>query len=324
MMTSPLLQVNNLETRFITNDGVVKAVNGISYHINAGETLGIVGESGSGKSAGVLSILRLISDNSGGITGGEIWFENQDLLKLNKSALRKIRGKDISIIFQDPMTCLNPVLTIGKQITEAIQLHCGATKLEAEKQAIALLEKVGISPAKRRLGSYPHQLSGGMRQRVMMAIALACHPKLLIADEPTTALDVTVQAQVIEMIQQLQNEMGMAVIWITHDLALLARFADRILVMYAGQIVEEAPVNQLYKHPRHPYTMGLLKSLPRPDCDMGETLAAIPGTPPDLINYPQGCPFAPRCQYAIDRCFQEDPVLELVATHHQVACWVKP
>ncbi|WP_035758763.1 ABC transporter ATP-binding protein [Limnospira platensis] len=324
MMTSPLLQVNNLETRFITNDGVVKAVNGISYHINPGETLGIVGESGSGKSAGVLSILRLISANSGGITGGEIWFENQDLLKLNKSALRKIRGNHISMIFQDPMTCLNPVLTIGKQITEAIQLHGGATKLEAEKQAIALLEKVGISPAKRRLGSYPHQLSGGMRQRVMMAIALACHPKLLIADEPTTALDVTVQAQVIEMIQQLQNEMGMAVIWITHDLALLARFADRILVMYAGQIVEEAPVNQLYKHPRHPYTMGLLKSLPRPDCDMGETLAAIPGTPPDLINYPQGCPFAPRCQYAIDRCFQEDPVLELVATHHQVACWVKP
>ncbi|UWU50786.1 oligopeptide transport system ATP-binding protein [Limnospira platensis C1] len=323
-MTSPLLQVNNLETRFITNDGVVKAVNGISYHINPGETLGIVGESGSGKSAGVLSILRLISANSGGITGGEIWFENQDLLKLNKSALRKIRGNHISMIFQDPMTCLNPVLTIGKQITEAIQLHGGATKLEAEKQAIALLEKVGISPAKRRLGSYPHQLSGGMRQRVMMAIALACHPKLLIADEPTTALDVTVQAQVIEMIQQLQNEMGMAVIWITHDLALLARFADRILVMYAGQIVEEAPVNQLYKHPRHPYTMGLLKSLPRPDCDMGETLAAIPGTPPDLINYPQGCPFAPRCQYAIDRCFQEDPVLELVATHHQVACWVKP
>lgn len=318
-----LLQVKNLQTHFITTDGIVKAVNGISYNINPGETIGIVGESGSGKSAGVLSILRLIASPPGQICGGEVWFENQDLLKLKKPALRKIRGNKISMIFQDPMTSLNPVLTIGKQITEAIQLHLGLSKLQAEQKAIALLEKVGISSAQQRLSSYPHQFSGGMRQRVIIAMALGCNPQLLIADEPTTSLDVTVQAQVIDIVKQLQNEMGMAVIWITHDLALLAGLADRILVMYAGQIVEQAPVHQLYNHPQHPYTIGLLASLPRCDRDMGETLPAIEGTPPDLTNYPKGCPFAPRCQYAIDHCFQEDPVLELVGSGHQVACWVK-
>jgi len=321
---SPLLQVRNLETRFVTADGVVRAVNGISYDINPGEAVGIVGESGSGKSVGVLSILRLIPSPPGEISGGEIRFENRDLLKCDRATLRQIRGNKISLIFQDPMTSLNPVLTVGKQITESIQLHLGLTQTEAEKRAIALLEKVGISDAKRRLGSYPHQFSGGMRQRVMIAIGLACDPQLLIADEPTTALDVTVQAQVVDLIKELRKEIGMAVIWITHDLALLAGLSDRILVMYAGQIVEEAPVSQLYNTPRHPYTIGLLESLPRPDRDLGETLPAIEGIPPDLTDYPKGCPFAPRCRYAIDRCFEEDPDLEVVGTGHKVACWVKP
>ncbi len=321
---SPLLQVRNLETHFLTDDGVVHAVNRISYEINPGETVGIVGESGSGKSISVLSILRLIPSPPGKIIAGEIDFKGTDLLKLNFQEMRQIRGNKISIIFQDPMTSLNPVLTIKQQIIESIQLHLGLSKDQAINRSIELLQQVGIPDAQQRLGYYPHQFSGGMRQRIMIAMGLACHPQLLIADEPTTALDVTIQAQVVELVKRLRNELGMAIIWITHDLALLAGLADRIFVMYAGQIVEQAEVNQLYKNPRHPYTIGLLKSLPRLDSDPSEKLQAIEGLPPDLIHYPKGCPFAPRCHFALDHCFEEDPQLELVESGHQVACWVKP
>lgn len=321
---SPLLEVQNLETRFFTPDGVVCAVNGISYTVNAGETLGIVGESGSGKSISVLSILRLIPSPPGKITGGKVLFEGEDLLTISSKKLRQIRGNQISMIFQDPMTSLNPVLTIEKQITESIQFHLSLSQEEAKSRAIQLLKKVGISDAENRIRNYPYQFSGGMRQRVMIAMGLACQPKLLIADEPTTALDVTVQAQVIELVKALKQELGMAVIWITHDLALLAGLADRILVLYAGQIVEQASLYQLYKNPRHPYTIGLLESLPRLAGEIPEKLPTIEGVPPDLIDYPKGCPFAPRCRFALEHCFEEDPALEVVETGHQVACWVKP
>ncbi|MEB3280649.1 MAG: ABC transporter ATP-binding protein [Lyngbya sp.] len=321
---SPLLEVQNLETRFFTPDGIVCAVNGISYQVNSGETVGIVGESGSGKSISVLSILRLITSPPGKITGGKVLFEGEDLLTLSSEKLRQIRGNKISMIFQDPMTSLNPVLTIEKQITESIQLHLGLNKQESKSRAIQLLKQVGIPDAERRIRNYPYQFSGGMRQRVMIAMGLACNPKLLIADEPTTALDVTVQAQVVELVKQLKKELGMAVIWITHDLALLAGLADIILVLYAGQIVEQASINQLYKNPRHPYTIGLLESLPRLQGKIPENLPAIEGVPPDLINYPKGCPFAPRCRFAVEHCFQEDPPLEFVENGHEVACWVKP
>lgn len=304
---SPLLEVHNLETRFFTPDGIVRAVNGISYTVNSGETVGIVGESGSGKSISVLSILRLIPSPPGKITDGEVLFEGEDLLTISSEKLRQIRGNKISIIFQDPMTSLNPVLTIEKQITESIQLHLGLNKDESKSRAIQLLKQVGIPDAERRIRNYPYQFSGGMRQRVMIAMGLACHPKLLIADEPTTALDVTVQAQVVELVKKLKEELEMAVIWITHDLALLAGLADKILVLYAGQIVEEASLHQLYNNPRHPYTIGLLESLPRLEGKIPENLPAIEGVPPDLIHYPKGCPFAPRCRFALEHCFQEIP-----------------
>ncbi|WP_072718698.1 ABC transporter ATP-binding protein [Planktothrix tepida] len=320
----PLLEVKNLAIQFVTLDGIVQAVNGISYQVYPGETLGIVGESGSGKSMSVLSILRLIPSPPGKITQGEIWFQGKNLLQLNAQQLQKIRGRDIAMIFQDPMTSLNPVLTIGKQLTEALQLHLKFTSEQAQNRAIQLLQQVGIPSPERRLKNYPHEFSGGMRQRVMIAMALGCQPQLLIADEPTTALDVTVQAQVVELVKQLRNQQGMSVIWITHDLALLAGLADRILVMYAGQIVEQATVHQLYKTPRHPYTIGLLKSLPRLDQIRQESLSTIEGTPPNLIDYPPGCPFAPRCQFAIEHCFQENPPLEQIEPNHKVACWVLP
>ncbi|MGL5080843.1 MAG: ABC transporter ATP-binding protein [Microcoleaceae cyanobacterium] len=318
-----LLEVKNLTTHFFTPGGVVHAVNRISYQVNSGETVGIVGESGSGKSISVLSILQLIPSPPGKIMAGEVWFEGQDLLLLNARAIQQIRGNQIAMIFQDPLTALNPVLTIETQLTESMKLHLGLTQTQARIQAIELLKQVGIPDAERRISNYPHQFSGGMRQRVMIAIGLACHPKLLIADEPTTALDVTIQAQVIELIKQLRQDIGMTILWITHDLALLAGLADRILVMYAGQIVEQATVHQLYKTPRHPYTMGLLNSLPRLDRDRPQLLT-IEGTPPDLIHYPLGCPFAPRCPFALEHCFTENPGLEQIETNHQVACWVKP
>lgn len=319
-----LLEVRNLETRFYTQDGVVHAVNGVSFHVDEGETLGIVGESGSGKSVTVLSIMRLIPSPPGKITNGEVIFEGRDLLKIDEEEMREVRGNRIAMIFQDPMTSLNPVLTIEKQITEALELHLGMNHQQARRRAIELLEMVGIPAAAQRIDDYPHQFSGGMRQRVMIAMGLACNPRLLIADEPTTALDVTIQAQIVELVKRLRDEIGMAIIWITHDLSLLAGLADRIIVMYAGQIVESAPTAEIYRNPRHPYTIGLLQSIPRLDEKRRERLTPIEGLPPDLIDYPKGCPFAPRCRFAVERCFEEDPPLERVGPGHEVACWVKP
>ena len=318
---STLLEIRNLEVQFLTPDGIVQAVNGISYQVNPGETVGIVGESGSGKSISVLSILKLIPSPPGKITNGEILFAGKNLRQVDINTLRQIRGNQIAMIFQDPMTSLNPVLTIGQQLTEAIATHLKFTPEQAKNRAVELLTQVGIPSPEKRLKNYPHEFSGGMRQRVMIAMGLACNPQLLIADEPTTALDVTVQAQVVELIKKLRTEHQMSVIWITHDLALLAGLADRILVMYAGRIVEEATTNQLYKNPRHPYTIGLLKSLPRLDQDYQEPLQAIEGTPPDLIDYPHGCPFAPRCPFVLEKCWQENPSLDSIEPNHKVACW---
>ncbi|NEN99880.1 MAG: ABC transporter ATP-binding protein [Moorea sp. SIO3I7] len=321
---SPILDLRNLETRFFTPAGTVHAVNGISFQVNQGETLGIVGESGSGKSITALSIMGLIPSPPGKITNGEVIFEGRDLQKLSEGEMRKIRGNRIAMIFQDPMTSLNPVLKVERQITEALRLHQGMTQKQGRSRAIELLELVGIPGAAERISNYPHQFSGGMRQRVMIAMGLACNPQLLIADEPTTALDVTIQAQIVELVKKLRQEIGMAVIWITHDLALLAGLADRILVMYAGQVVEQASVMEIYKNPRHPYTIGLLDSIPRLDEQRQERLQTIEGLPPDLTNYPQGCPFAARCPFVIDKCWQNDPTLELVSVDHEVACWLKP
>lgn len=319
-----LLDVRQLETRFFTRNGVVHAVNHVSFHVNDGETIGIVGESGSGKSITMLSVMRLIASPPGKIVGGEVLFSGRDLLKLSPKEMQRLRGNQIAMIFQDPMTSLNPVLRIEKQITEAIARHLDVDSTQAKAKAIALLQRVGIPGATERIRNYPHQFSGGMRQRVMIAMGLACNPKLLIADEPTTALDVTIQAQIVELVKQLKAEQGMAVIWITHDMSLLAGIADRILVMYAGQIVEQAPLHSLYTNPRHPYTIGLLQSIPRLNAQRQKRLKAIEGLPPSLIDYPQGCPFAPRCQFAIAQCHHQDPSLELVDSDHQVACWVKP
>jgi len=320
----PLLDVRNLRTRFHTGEGAVQAVNDVSFQVNDQETVGIVGESGSGKSMTMLSVMRLIPQPPGKIVNGEVIFEGQDLLKLSLPDIRKIRGNRIAMIFQDPMTSLNPVLTVEKQLTEAIRLHLNMGKTAARDRAIELLEHVGIPGASDRIRNYPHQFSGGMRQRVMISMGLACNPKLLIADEPTTALDVTIQAQIVELVKRLKEELNMAVIWITHDLSLLASLADRILVMYAGQIVESAPLNQLYDNPRHPYTLGLIQSIPRLDEAQKAELKPVDGMPPDLIDYPQGCPFAARCPYVIDQCHSDDPNLEIVGENHTVACWVKP
>ncbi len=317
-----LLEIKNLKTRFFTQDGVVHAVNGISLYLNEGETLGLVGESGCGKSVSMLSVLRLIPQPPGKIVGGEVWFEGKDLLKISEDEIRKIRGNKIAMIFQDPMTSLNPVLTIGQQLGEPLMLHMGMSKKEAREESIRLLKMVGIPEPEKRLDDYPHQFSGGMRQRVMIAMALACNPKILIADEPTTALDVTIQAQIIDLVKRLRDEIGMAIIWITHDLGIIAGLAQRVNVMYAGFIIETAPVKKLYGDPRHPYTLGLLRSVPRLDAPVKEKLTPIEGLPPDLIGLPPGCPFAPRCEYAIDRCLEENPQLEPIDTDHSVACWV--
>ncbi len=317
-----LLEVKNLKTRFFTQDGVVHAVNGISLYLNEGETLGLVGESGCGKSVSMLSVLRLIPQPPGKIVGGEVWFEGKDLLKISEDEIRKIRGNKIAMIFQDPMTSLNPVLTIGQQLGEPLMLHMGMSKKEAREESIRLLKVVGIPEPEKRIDDYPHQFSGGMRQRVMIAMALACNPRILIADEPTTALDVTIQAQIIDLVKKLRDEIGMAIIWITHDLGIIAGLAQRVNVMYAGFIIEAAPVKKLYGDPRHPYTMGLLGSVPRLDAPVKEKLTPIEGLPPDLIELPPGCPFAPRCEYVIDRCLEENPPLEYVDTDHSVACWV--
>jgi len=320
-MTS-LLEVKGLKTRFFTQDGVVQAVNGVSYILGEGEALGIVGESGCGKSVSVLSIMRLIPDPPGKIVGGEVMFEGRDLLKMTADEVRDIRGNKIAMIFQDPMTSLNPVLTIGRQVSEALELHLGMDKKEARQRTVELLEMVGIPEAVDRVDDYPHQFSGGMRQRVMIAMGLSCNPQILIADEPTTALDVTIQAQIVELVKRLREEIGMAVIWITHDLGIIAGFAENVIVMYAGFIVEMASVKGLYGDPRHPYTIGLLGSLPRLDAKTHEKLVSIEGLPPDLIALPEGCPFAARCDYVMDKCLEENPPLEPVGPNHYIACWV--
>lgn len=317
-----LLEVKNLRTYFFTQDGVVKAVDGISYDLQEGETVGLVGESGSGKSVSALSILRLIASPPGRIVGGEVWFEGEDLLKLDEEEMRHIRGNRIAMVFQEPMTSLNPVLTIGRQITEALELHKKMDRKTARARAIELLRMVGIPDAERRIDDYPHQFSGGMRQRVMIAMALSCDPKLLIADEPTTALDVTIQAQILELIKHLTKQFGTAVILITHNLGVVARYADRVNIMYAGRIVERGTAKDIYKNPKHPYTVGLLKSVPRLDEPRKERLNPIEGMPPDLINLPPGCPFQPRCPYAIQRCTQEYPPLVSIGDGHFSACWV--
>jgi oligopeptide transport system ATP-binding protein len=318
----PLLKIKDLRTRFHTEDGIVKAVNGISYSMDVGDILGVVGESGCGKSVHALSIMRLIQIPPGEIESGEVWFDGRDLLKLSNAEIRQVRGRDIAMVFQDPMTSLNPVYTVGFQIVEAIQLHKGMEKNKALDRAAELLDLVGIPEARQRLDNYPHQFSGGMRQRAMIAMALSCEPKLLIADEPTTALDVTIQAQIVDLVVRLQQELGMAVMWITHDLGVVAEIAHKINVMYAGYIVERGDVQEIYKRTRHPYTMGLLGSLPRLDEAPGTQLVSIPGLPPDLLSLPQGCPFAARCIYKIDRCMEELPPLEKAdGVDHTVACW---
>ena len=317
-----LLQVKDLRTHFFTDEGVVRAVDGISYDVQEGETMGLVGESGCGKSVSALSILRLIPNPPGKIVGGEVWFDGQDLLKVDEDEIRHVRGNRIAMIFQEPMTSLNPVLTIGRQITEALELHLKMNRSAANRRAAELLEMVGIPEAHTRLDDYPHQFSGGMRQRVMIAMALSCNPKLLLADEPTTALDVTIQAQILEIMARLSSEFGTAVIIITHNLGVVARYADRVNVMYAGKIVESGSAREIYGHPRHPYTLGLLRSVPRLDEARRDKLVPIEGLPPDLANIPPGCSFYPRCAYRIDRCRQEEPPLMLVDAQHYAACWV--
>jgi len=316
-----ILEVDDLRTEFHTEEGVVHAVNGISYSLHEGETLGIVGESGCGKSVSVLSIMRLLASPPAQIRGS-VRFKGTDLLQLPEAEMRKIRGAQIGMVFQDPLTSLNPVLTIGYQMIEPLQLHLGMGKDEARERAVELLEMVGIPAARNRLDDYPHQFSGGMRQRVMIAMALACNPALLIADEPTTALDVTIQAQIVDLMKQLRDEIGMTLIWITHDLGVVAGLVDRVIVMYAGFIVEDAPVDDLYDNPRHPYTKALLRSLPRMDGSPGEKLETIEGLPPDLIALPQGCPFAARCKYAKPICREQRPPLEEIAPGRRLACWV--
>ncbi|HLZ62641.1 MAG TPA: ABC transporter ATP-binding protein [Ktedonosporobacter sp.] len=318
-----LLDVQDLKTYFKTKAGRVRAVDGVSFAIKPGEKVAIVGESGCGKSVTSLSIMRLIQQPPGEYAGGSILFEDQDLLDLPESAMRKVRGGKIGMIFQDPMTCLNPTMTVGNQIAEGLRIHLKLSEGEARRRAMALLEQVGIPDVAARINAYPHQFSGGMRQRVMIAIALACNPKLLIADEPTTALDVTVQAQILELISGVCNEFGTALILITHDLGVVAGVADRVVVMYAGKVVEEAPTDELFANPRHPYTMGLLASVPRLDEQRHAELKTIEGAPPDLLSPPTGCPFMPRCFFARSICREMPPLDPLPgnAAHHK-ACWV--
>ncbi|WP_248928355.1 ABC transporter ATP-binding protein [Paenibacillus hamazuiensis] len=319
-MTSTLLEVQQLKTYFKTDQGTAPSVNGVSFSVNRGETLAIVGESGCGKSVTSLSIMGLVA-SPGEIVGGEIRFEGRDLLKLNRKELRKLRGNEISMIFQEPMTSLNPVFTVGFQISEVFRVHQGLDKPAARQKSMEMLEKVGIPNAGKVVDSFPHQLSGGMRQRVMIAMALACRPKLLIADEPTTALDVTIQAQILELIDTLAKEQNTGVILITHDLGVVAEMADRVVVMYAGQIVEEASVYDLFAHPRHPYTIGLLGSLPKLD-EQKDELASIPGMVPHLLDMPSGCSFHPRCPFAASECAKMNPELAPVkhTEGHRVRC----
>ncbi len=318
-----LLKIRNLHTYFYTDDGVAKAVDGVDLELVEGGTLGVVGESGCGKSVTALSVMRLIPDPPGKIIQGKIVFGRNDLLALSEAEMRKIRGRSISMIFQEPMTSLNPVFQIGDQISEVLTLHEGLSKREAWNRSIEMLKMVGIPAAERRVTEYPHQLSGGMRQRAMIAMALACSPKLMIADEPTTALDVTIQAQILELINRLQREKGMSVILITHNLGVIAETAQMVAVMYAGRVVEYTDVRTLFATPQHPYTQGLLKSIPRLDQDHARKakLEAIPGLVPSLLDLPPGCKFSNRCKYVFEKCLQEPP-LEEVSTGHFVRCWL--
>ena len=316
-----LLEVRDLATNFSTEDGVVKAVDGISYDLEEGEVLGIVGESGSGKSVGALSLMRLIPFPPGKIVRGEVVFDGQDLMKVNEAEMRNVRGNKMTMVFQEPMTSLNPVLTVERQITESLQLHKGMDKTASRERALELMRMVGIPDPENRIKNYPHQFSGGMRQRVMIAMAISCDPRLIIADEPTTALDVTIQAQILDLMTSLSAQLGTALIIITHNLGVVARYADRVAVMYAGKIVEEGYAKDIYANPKHPYTVGLLNSVPRLDRDRQDTLDPIEGMPPDLIDIPNGCSFAPRCRYAYEKCTQETPQLESVSDAHTAACW---
>ncbi len=322
--TRPLLEVDDLKTYFYTRDGVVRAVDGVSFSVYPGETLAVVGESGCGKSVTSLSIMRLIASPPGKIVNGRLMFQGRDLLGLTEDEMRRVRGNEISMIFQEPMTSLNPVLTIGRQIAEALVLHRGMKRKAALERAVEMLTLVNIPEAARRIEQYPHQLSGGMRQRVMIAMALACNPRLLIADEPTTALDVTIQAQILDLMRGLKEKTGAAIVLITHDLGVVAEMAQRVVVMYAGRKVEEAPVDELFARPRHPYTEGLLKSIPRLEDAQAANrarLAEIPGMVPSLKEDIAGCLFAPRCGYATERCRREYPPLEQKAPGHFAACW---
>jgi len=316
-----LLEVKNLTTQFFTTSGVVQAVDNVSFDIDEGETVAVVGESGCGKSVSALSILRLIPWPPGKIAGGSIHFGGKDLLALSDEEIRKIRGREISMVFQEPMTSLNPVLSIGLQLTETMEHHLGISNSEAHQKAVELLGMVGISEPERRLSQYPHHLSGGMRQRVMIALALSCEPKLIIADEPTTALDVTIQAQILELMKNLTKQMGVALIVITHNLGVVARYADRVNVMYAGKLVEMGQAREIYHDPHHPYTLGLLASVPRMDQPRGTRLIPIDGQPPDLTLLDSGCAFRPRCRFAVDQCATEIPPLQTVDDEHASACW---
>ena len=320
----PLLNVTDLQVRFHTPEGTIYAVNGVSFVVGEGEAVAVVGESGSGKSVTMMSVLGLIPVPPGEISQGTAVFLEQDLLKLPEEELERIRGREIGMIFQDPMTSLNPVLTLGRQLTEALRRHYDLEQAEAQKRAVELLQLVGIPDAANRLNAYPHQFSGGMRQRVMIAMMLACNPKLLIADEPTTALDVTIQAQIVELMLDIRQKLNMALIWITHDLGVVAGLADRVLVMYGGTIVEEADVDSLYEKPQHPYTLALLEALPRVDQRRGGRLKAIPGAPPNLVQELQGCPFAPRCEFVLERCWAERPLLQPLSPTQKAACFINP
>ena len=319
--SSHLLDVRDLRTQFATNEGIVKAVDGVSFHLDEGEVLGLVGESGCGKSVSALSLMRLIPDPPGRIVGGQAFFEGQDLFSLSESQMRQVRGSRISMIFQEPMTSLTPVLSIGRQLRESLELHLNMTKQQATQRAVELLEMVGIPNSARRINDYPHQLSGGQRQRVMIAIALSCNPKLLIADEATTALDVTIQAQILELMKDLTERIGTAVIIITHNLGVVARYANRVNVMYAGKIRETGRSDDIYENPKHPYTVGLLNSVPRLDVPADRKLEPIRGDVPNLMALPAGCAFRDRCDWAVERCGLDEPPLEEVYPGHGSACW---
>ncbi len=321
MNDSNVLEVDGLQTYFYTEEGVVKAVDGLSYTVRKGECVGLVGESGCGKSVSAMSILRLIPYPPGVIVGGQILFKGEDLLHASEERMRDIRGNRIAMIFQEPSTSLNPVLTVGRQISESLELHRNFDKRQAMDEAVRLLGLVGIPDPGSRVKEYPHQFSGGMQQRIMIAIALSCEPELLIADEPTTSLDVTVQAQLLEIISDLRKELDMAVVIITHNLGLVARYADRVNVMYAGKLVETGPTESIFAEPKHPYTIGLLASVPRLDSHIKVVPRVIPGLPPNLAHLPAGCSFAPRCAYATDECKTAEPILEAVGPEHERACF---